>query len=205
MAAVPYHCAELERKFQDEVNALPDLPDTIQMHPSHGEWSSTQRYIKKIIQDSHVSHIEHMDHPNWANNPNEMARGLFTELLSHLRDNTNYTADSPFRAVIWEYALKVQRTDNAVVKCIRDRHKYMGRDLTSAKRVGLAKNLPEDVEGIMGQFLTGKKGTTDSQMDQLRQDNKESLAPRPSGRPTGGRRKTKKSKRRARKTRRRNK
>jgi hypothetical protein len=79
-----------------------------------------------------------------------------------------------------------------------------GRDLTSAKRVGLAKNLPEDVEGIMGQFLTGKKGTTGSQMDQLQQDIGVPMAPRPSGRPTGGR-PTKKSKRRARKTRRRHK
>ncbi len=76
-----------------------------------------------------------------------------------------------------------------------------GRDLTSLKRVGLAKNLPDDLEALTGQFLTGKKGTTGSQMDQLQQDTGVPMAPRPSGRPTGGRT-TKKSKRHARKTRR---
>jgi hypothetical protein len=62
-----------------------------------------------------------------------------------------------------------------------------GQDLTSLKRVGLAKNLPDDLEALTGQFLTGKKGTTGSQMDQLRQDTGVPMAPRPSGRPTGGR------------------
>jgi hypothetical protein len=79
--------------------------------------------------------------------------------------------------------------------------KQKGRDLTALKRVGLAKNLPEDVEGIIGQFLTGKKGTTGSQMDQLQQSTGVSMAPRPSGRPTGGRTR----RRRARKTRRKHK
>jgi len=73
--------------------------------------------------------------------------------------------------------------------------KVQGRDLTSVKRVGLSKNLPEDVESVIGSYITGKKGSTKSQMDQLRQATGESLAPQ------AGRR-TKKSKRRGRKTRR---
>jgi hypothetical protein len=68
-----------------------------------------------------------------------------------------------------------------------DSPRMRGRDLTSLKRVGLAKNLPNDLEALTGQFLTGKKGTTDGQMDQLRQDTGEQLASRPSGRPRGGR------------------
>jgi len=66
-----------------------------------------------------------------------------------------------------------------------DSPKMRGRDLTSVKRVGLAKNLPNELEALMGQFLSGKKGTVDGQMDQLRQDTGEAMAPRPSGR--GGR------------------
>ena len=73
--------------------------------------------------------------------------------------------------------------------------KVQGRDLTSVKRVGLAKNLPEDVDSVIGSFITGKKGSTNAQMDKLRQATGQSLAPR------AGRR-TKKSKRRGRKTRR---
>ena len=89
--------------------------------------------------------------------------------------------------------------DNGSVKVSMRKRKInqKGRDLTSVKRVGLAKKIPHDVEGIIGQFLSGKKGTIDGQMDQLRQEKGEKLAPRPSGR--GGRT------RRHRKTRRRHK
>ena len=60
-----------------------------------------------------------------------------------------------------------------------------GRDLTSVKRVGLDKNLPNELEGLIGQFLSGKKGTIDGQMDQLQQEKGKPMAPRPIGR--GGR------------------
>ena len=50
----------------------------------------------------------------------------------------------------------------------------------------------------MGSFLTGKKGTTGSQMDQLQQEIDVPMAPRPSGRPKGGRKVT--SKKAAKKT-----
>lgn len=73
-----------------------------------------------------------------------------------------------------------------------DSPRMRGRDLTSVKRVGLAKNLPEDVESVMGSFITGKKGSTKAQMDKLQQEAGLPLAPR-----AGGRRKT-----RGRKTRR---
>jgi hypothetical protein len=97
-----------------------------------------------------------------------------------------------------------ERTLYDEMKAIKGRQ--MGRELTGVKEVGLAKNLPNELEALTGQFLSGKKGTVDGQMDQLRQDTGEAMAPRPSGRPEkpmGGRRKTKKSKRRSRKTRRR--
>jgi hypothetical protein len=59
-----------------------------------------------------------------------------------------------------------------------DSAKMRGRDLTSVKRVGLAKNLPEDVESVMGSFITGKKGSTKAQMDKLQQEAGLPLAPR---------------------------
>jgi hypothetical protein len=60
-----------------------------------------------------------------------------------------------------------------------------GRDLTAVKRLGTSKNLPEDVESVIGSFTTNKKGSTNAQMDKLKQDSGISLAPRV------GRRKTK--------------
>jgi hypothetical protein len=54
-----------------------------------------------------------------------------------------------------------------------------GRELTAVKELGASKNLPEDVESVIGQFLTGKKkSTTKGQMDKLKQDTGVSLAPR---------------------------
>jgi hypothetical protein len=53
-----------------------------------------------------------------------------------------------------------------------------GRDLTRVKRLGALKNLPEDVESVIGSFITNKKGSTNAQMDKLRQDSGISLAPR---------------------------
>ena len=90
--------------------------------------------------------------------------------------------------------------DNGSVRVSMRKLKSQGRDLTSLMRVGLDKNLPDELESLTGEFLSGKKGTTGSQMDQMQQDAGIPKAPRPSGRPIGGR--TKKSKRRARKTRR---
>ena len=68
-----------------------------------------------------------------------------------------------------------------------------GRDLTSVKRVGLSKNLPEDVESVMGSFITGKKGSTKAQMDKLQQEAGLPLAPRAGGRRKTRRRKTRRS------------
>ena len=79
-----------------------------------------------------------------------------------------------------------------------DSPRMRGRDLTSVKRVGLAKNLPNELEGVIGEFLSGETGTIDGQMDLLRKKTGEQLAPRPTGRPRGGRTR----RRRLRKTRR---
>ena len=79
-----------------------------------------------------------------------------------------------------------------------DSPRMRGRDLTSVRRVGLAKNLPNELEGLIGEFLSGKTGTIDGQTDLLRKDTGEQLAPRPTGRPRGGRTR----RRRPRKTRR---
>jgi len=68
--------------------------------------------------------------------------------------------------------------------------KRKGRNLTSVARIGLSRGLPENVEGEIGEMLSGKKGHLVSQMNQLRQEMGESLAPRVRAR--GGKRTTRK-------------
>jgi hypothetical protein len=68
--------------------------------------------------------------------------------------------------------------------------KRKGRNLTSVARIGLSRGLPENVEGEIGEMLSGKKGHLVSQMNQLRQETGESLAPRVRAR--GGKRTTRK-------------
>jgi hypothetical protein len=108
-------------------------------------------------------------------------------------DDVGYDADAPYTGVF--VSRRGIRTTFRDVKNKSGRdegnmefgqeHYYVqdafrkGRELTEAKRVGLAKNLPEDVESVIGQFLTGKKkSTTKGQMDKLKQDTGVSLAPR---------------------------
>ena len=57
-----------------------------------------------------------------------------------------------------------------------------GRELAAVKELGASKNLPEDVDGLIGEFISGKKGSTKAQMDKLRQQTGVSLAPQAGGR-----------------------
>jgi hypothetical protein len=70
--------------------------------------------------------------------------------------------------------------------------KRKGRNLTSVARIGLSRGLPENVEGEIGEMLSGKRGHLVSQMNQLRQEMGESLAPRVRARARGGKRTTRK-------------
>ena len=70
--------------------------------------------------------------------------------------------------------------------------KRAGRNLTSVARIGEALGLPENVEGEIGEMLSGKRGHLVSQMNQLRQNTGESLAPRVRARARGGKRTTRK-------------
>lgn len=60
-----------------------------------------------------------------------------------------------------------------------------GRNLVGLREVGEGLGLPPNVEGHIGSFLSGKKGSAASQTNKLRQNLGESLAPRPGG---GGKR-----------------
>lgn len=55
--------------------------------------------------------------------------------------------------------------------------KQRGREVLALKNVGSKTKLPHNVEGVIGEMLTGKKGHIVSQTNQLRQELGEHLAP----------------------------
>ena len=75
--------------------------------------------------------------------------------------------------------------------------KEAGRNIIGVARVGKNRQLPENVEGVMAEFLSGKKGHIVSQQNQLQQNVGIHLAPRvrPPKNKEGGKRRTYKKKR----------
>jgi hypothetical protein len=203
--AVPKSCSFVEKKFQDELNTFPDLPANIQMNDNGPSWNGIKGSAIGIPREAHEAHVRQWN--RWTNVTDlYMYYNFYPEIMRRLWRYTNCKETDPFTEVIKQYALRVNNAHNAVINCIRSNQpKVMGQNLTGVTRLGISRNLPEDVDAKIASFITGKKGTTGSQMDQLRQDTGVPMAPRPSGRPTGGRtrktkRSTKKSRRRHKKT-----
>jgi len=65
--------------------------------------------------------------------------------------------------------------------------KKSGKELSEVQRLGANKGLPENVDSKIGSFLTGKNGSTKSQMNKLKQNSGIQGPPR-----AGGSRKTRK-------------
>jgi hypothetical protein len=66
--------------------------------------------------------------------------------------------------------------------------KQRGRNLAVVADLGVHRNLPPTVEGIIGKYLSGKNSSFPSQVNQLKQKLGISLAPRARG-PTRTKRK----------------
>ena len=76
--------------------------------------------------------------------------------------------------------------------------KFMRRNLRSVATIGKNRELPENVEGVIGEFLSGKHGHLVAQQNALRQKLGYSLAPQvrnPKPKVEGGKRTTRKNKR----------
>jgi len=229
MRIIPNGCREAEANFQAEVDTFPNLPDTIQSKVGHNDWPTTKEYLMLVTRDEHKDHIERMDHPVWANDPNRLFTDLFYEILHHLRDNTTYKKGSPFREVVREWAERIQRADDEVIKCIRNppaaappvtkkvkRSDCGWDDPIVAQRIKTGDKvirldgkdtmifLADDPDGLSKWFANSDKNPLTNLpttlIDEFIIDIEEDAGPAPAE--GGRRRKTKKSKRRARKTRR---
>lgn len=76
--------------------------------------------------------------------------------------------------------------------------KFMRRNLQSVAKIGENRGLPENVEGVIGKFLSGKHGHLVAQQNALKQSLGFSLAPQvraPKLKTEGGKRTTRKNKR----------
>jgi hypothetical protein len=62
--------------------------------------------------------------------------------------------------------------------------KQQHSELNSVSRIGKNRNLPRNVDSVIGSFISGKKGYIPSQKNQLKQNMGISLAPRVKGRRT---------------------
>jgi hypothetical protein len=226
---IPVTCRAVEAKFQAEVKTFPNLPDTIQSKVGHNDWPTTKEYIMLVTRDDlHKVHVDRIDHPDWAR-PNNMFTELFSEILQHLRDNTTYKQDNPFREVVRDYAKRVQSAHDEVIKCIRNppaaaplatkkvkRSDCGWDDPITAQRIKTADKvirldgkdtmifLADDPDGLSKWLAnSGKNPLTNlptTSIDEFIIDIEEDAGPAPAE--GGRRRKTKKSSRRMRKTRR---
>jgi hypothetical protein len=59
--------------------------------------------------------------------------------------------------------------------------KKAGKELSEVQRLGANKGLPENVDSVIGSFLTGKNGSTKAQMNKLKQNVGIQLPPRAGG------------------------
>ena len=57
----------------------------------------------------------------------------------------------------------------------------VGREISSLKELGESRRLPENMESVIGSYLSGKRGSLHGQVDKLKQNTGMRLAPRPGG------------------------
>jgi hypothetical protein len=117
--AVPERCKDVEKKFQDEVKTFPDLPANIQMNDNGPSWN----YLKEsliigIARGAHEAHV--IEWNRWTNVTDlYMYYQVYPEIMKYLWRYTNCKETDPFTEVIKQYALRVNNAHNAVINCIR--------------------------------------------------------------------------------------
>lgn len=105
------------------------------------------------------------------------ARRVLNELYGMLDDFAGDEGDEPLTAArIREYKEAVKTRMETLIGILKDQNKLAQsiKDLASLKQVEKApfasKGLPEDVVGVIAKNLTGKRGTMDAQMAELRKE-----------------------------------
>jgi len=72
--------------------------------------------------------------------------------------------------------LKITSYLNNIIEKEKAREK--GREVASLKELGASRQLPENMESVIGSYLTGKKGTLNAQINRIKQNSGIPIAPR---------------------------
>jgi hypothetical protein len=116
--AVPEGCKDAEKKFQDEVKTFPDLPANIQIKNKAPSWNYLKESVIGIARGAHEIHIQFG--MRWTNVTDlHMYYNVYPEMEKYLWRYTNCKETDPFPEVIKQYALRVNNAHNAVINCIR--------------------------------------------------------------------------------------
>ena len=77
---------------------------------------------------------------------------------------------------------KLKAAMKAFIKERKNSHtRQKGREVASTEELGASRRLPENIDSVIGSFLSGKKGSSKAQKEKLMQNLGVHLAPRPGG------------------------
>ena len=72
--------------------------------------------------------------------------------------------------------LKIKSYLNNIIE--KEKAHEKGREVASLKELGASRQLPENMESLIGSYLTGKKGSLNAQMNRIKQNSGIPIAPR---------------------------
>jgi len=220
---VPQGCENAEKSFQDAVNTFPDLPATIGGGDAGLLWSQVKRDMIARIQSSHTAYVISLKHPD----ANDIHNMIFDGLNQSLRViDPLYDGSHRFGGAVLKYARTVNDAHKSVINCIKIlniprkkvKRSQMGWDdpITSKRMKNRDRAFRLDGKDTMifladndglAKWLTTRNtnpltNQPPTSKEEIFLDIEEDAGEPPA---EGGRRKTRKYKRRAKKTRRRNK
>jgi signal recognition particle subunit SEC65 len=122
--AIPDYCKELDKKFQEEVNNPPAMPEEVNFRNT--DYSSKEHLvndIKKLAQINHKLNIEYIDSPHWKyptmfrNSMGQIIAEKYTMSTTEGRDPAGLNLT--LRSNINDYAKRIGDAHEAVIKCIK--------------------------------------------------------------------------------------
>jgi hypothetical protein len=124
MANIPNFCKDLEKKFQEEVNKPPAMPEEVSFRPT--DYSSKEHlvnHIKELAQENHKLNIEYIDSPYWRrlttfrDSMGYIIAEKYTKSTTEGRDPAGL--NPTLRSNINDYAKRIGDAHEAVIKCIK--------------------------------------------------------------------------------------
>jgi signal recognition particle subunit SEC65 len=124
MATIPDYCKELEKKFQEEVNKPPAMPEGVDFRRI--DYSSEEELvnnIKELAQINHQLNIEYMDSPHWKyptrfrDSMGQIIAEKYTMSTTEGRDPAGL--NGTLRSNINDYTKRIGDAHEAVIKCIK--------------------------------------------------------------------------------------